>query len=120
MYEDVVKRGAEWLDKVAPGWDGRIDINNLDLAEYNHCSLGQTFGGVVSQNLCADIGFSVCHGFTLTRKRVKGFFRDRFIEVAKSEWHQLSGAWTQEILRRRASARMQFEAIEKTKESRNA
>lgn len=39
-----VERGAAWLDKVAPGWESKIDHQALDLTDNDACILGQVFG----------------------------------------------------------------------------
>lgn len=36
-----VARGAEWLDKVHPGWERRIDLSVLVLSDCTKCVLGQ-------------------------------------------------------------------------------
>ena len=36
-----VKRGAEYLDEVRPGWAHEIDIKTLEMANYSLCILGQ-------------------------------------------------------------------------------
>lgn len=39
--EARVARGAAWLDSVHPGWERRIDLASLDLADGCRCVLGQ-------------------------------------------------------------------------------
>ena len=36
-----VAAGAEWLDANEPGWEGRVDLAKLDLANACRCVLGQ-------------------------------------------------------------------------------
>lgn len=38
---DRVRRGAEWLDRTAPGWEHRLDYRSLDIASHCNCVLGQ-------------------------------------------------------------------------------
>lgn len=38
---EAVARGAEWLDKVNPGWERKIDLSNLKLADGCRCIIGQ-------------------------------------------------------------------------------
>lgn len=38
-----VQRGAELLDKTAPGWERLVSITELDLGSCFHCVLGQLF-----------------------------------------------------------------------------
>lgn len=39
-----VRRGAEYLDRVDPGWAGRIDAETLELEDGRQCVLGQLHG----------------------------------------------------------------------------
>jgi hypothetical protein len=41
--EACVARGAEFLDAVAPGWEGRIDLSTLALSNPEACICGQVF-----------------------------------------------------------------------------
>jgi hypothetical protein len=41
--EAQVARGAALLDEKLPGWDQRIDLDNLDLGNKCNCVLGQEF-----------------------------------------------------------------------------
>ncbi len=38
------RRGAAYLDEIAPGWTGAMDARSLDLAHRNTCVLGQLHG----------------------------------------------------------------------------
>jgi hypothetical protein len=37
------KRGARWLDENFPGWEKRINLNTLELANGEQCICGQVF-----------------------------------------------------------------------------
>ena len=39
-----VRRGAELLDRVHPGWREKIQIDTLDISSTRHCILGQLYG----------------------------------------------------------------------------
>ena len=39
----TVERGAELLDKVQPGWEDKIDLDELDLSSCSACILGQLY-----------------------------------------------------------------------------
>lgn len=39
-----VRNGADWLDKVMPGWDKKIDLDSLDINSCIDCVLGQLLG----------------------------------------------------------------------------
>ena len=45
VIERSVRSGAAYLDKVSPGWDRRIDIENFSIGTYNRCVLGQLYPG---------------------------------------------------------------------------
>lgn len=36
-----VHNGAQWLDSVMPGWAGKVNLAELDMAQCLHCMLGQ-------------------------------------------------------------------------------
>ena len=38
-----VARGAAWLDEVAPGWERKLDLSVLDIADPDRCVCGQVF-----------------------------------------------------------------------------
>lgn len=42
-----VERGAQVLDLHVPGWELKIDAENLEMSSCARCVLGQTFGGYV-------------------------------------------------------------------------
>jgi hypothetical protein len=44
MFEENVKRGMEFLDKVSPGWRERINTESLNIASSRNCILGQIYG----------------------------------------------------------------------------
>lgn len=128
-YEKEVELGSAWLDQTAPGWWKKIDINALKLSDYSKCTVGQTFGGLASQNLCNDSSFSIPRGFIIGGVKVvvpikkKSFIGEETIlnkaevEAAKKAYDNayslLTSQWIQEILRRRAAENMQSEAIKK-------
>ena len=41
--EQRVTRGAAFLDQVAVGWEGRINLETLELRSAEHCICGQVF-----------------------------------------------------------------------------
>lgn len=45
VIEKSVERGAAYLDRVNPGWDKRIDLDNFSIGTYERCVLGQLHGG---------------------------------------------------------------------------
>lgn len=121
MYEIEVSRGAKWLDTVSPGWEEKIDINTLNLQCSNVCSLGQTLGAQASKNLNYDYDFAKKHGFFISTPRVKEtkgkWFWKKTVERIGNNAEQLlhyrplTAQWIQQILARRASKRVQAEAL---------
>lgn len=45
LIEQSVQRGASYLDKVNPGWDSHIDLENFCIGTYDRCVLGQLHRG---------------------------------------------------------------------------
>lgn len=39
-----VEAAAQFLDKQHPGWASKIDLNSLNMFEWNNCILGQLYG----------------------------------------------------------------------------
>ncbi len=116
MYEAEVKKGAEWLDKNVPGWVDKIDMKKFYVGAYETCALGQSIGGVASQNLCEGT-FGIEHGFRITCKntvmepRFSIFRGIRDVPVQREmtrdeqthHYRLLSQTWMMEIFRRRTS-----------------
>lgn len=89
MYEDSIRKGVAVLDKVLPDWRERINLDRLNVANYNLCVLGQVFGsytegldvlrGPLWAGRCA---FAEEHGFS-----------EKYVDVAvlTAEWKQAIG-----------------------------
>jgi hypothetical protein len=45
VIEQSVERGARYLDRINPGWDRNIDLNNFSIGTYERCVLGQLHVG---------------------------------------------------------------------------
>lgn len=60
--EQRVKRGAKWLDENFPGWEGRIDLDTLDVSSGIDCICGQVFADKVDDLQEKDVA-SVSTGF---------------------------------------------------------
>ena len=43
MFEHEIEKGIAWLDEVSPGWEGEIDLAQLDIMSPYKCILGQLF-----------------------------------------------------------------------------
>lgn len=44
MFETEIEAGAEYLDKVRPGWELKIDAATLNMNHSRQCVVGQTLG----------------------------------------------------------------------------
>lgn len=91
-----VAKGAELLDNERPGWADDIDLESLNMAEGNHCILGQLYGDYVD-GLYA-LGFtrgwgSRGHGFTL---HVGWSSASDSME----DWYTLHALWRKEVASR--------------------
>jgi hypothetical protein len=87
--EDVVSRipeGMALLDAYDPDWVSKIDLNILDMYDYNHCILGQLFGDYRTGRDALDIasGDGKWYGF------------DQETGYSKN-WAILDKAWIAEI-----------------------
>ena len=66
--QENVERGMALLDRERPGWDGRLDLDSLNIASPYHCVLGQEFtGSFVDSLLALGVGpmtdGALAHGF---------------------------------------------------------
>ena len=62
--EERVERGARWLDENFPGWEGRIDIDTLDISSGTYCICGQVFDEDANRLMAAGAdGSIVSSGF---------------------------------------------------------
>lgn len=43
MFENQIKAGMTLLDEKVPGWEKKIDFEELDLSETSFCIVGQVF-----------------------------------------------------------------------------
>jgi hypothetical protein len=101
-----VERGAAWLDTESPGWELKIDVQELAMQSCGRCVLGQVFAELAmgepgfnfvmdqrhAENmptffLNADTeGWDIQHGFNL--------------RCYSDGWDELRAAWVDEIKRR--------------------
>lgn len=101
-YGDRVRAGAAYLDKVMPGWCGKINLDTLDISNDCTCVLGQLFEHYMfavqelslSNKQAAGMGF-----FSLCLLENEGCAsRD---EKAVDEFAELTSVWREFILSRR-------------------
>ena len=95
MFKKQIKKGMKFLDEKVPGWEHRIDLDELDIANCTRCMLGQLFGDygritrdgylfeVLSRSESASLGFTV------------GSFTPCILE--DRSWHNLTDEWVDAI-----------------------
>jgi hypothetical protein len=103
--EQRVSLGASFLDEVASGWEGRINLETLRLASPEQCICGQTFGTVNGyygffyfvRNLLSEgrawveaFGMDPQDGYELAYQM--GFSRND--DHTNPSWADLQDAWT--------------------------
>jgi len=98
-----VARGADWLDGNSPGWQERIDLGRLDLANACLCVLGQVFAEAAEADEYAgdsyywaqdELGVDPLFlGFDLTTS-----------EVSVEAWQAIDAEWRALIADRRVAA----------------
>lgn len=100
MISERVARGVALLDSVEPGWFHRINVDALDVSQYDRCVLGQlyrdySFGikalGILPREQAAEHGFQV-----------------EYIARAPLEYQALTQEWRRviEILRQETGAKV--------------
>jgi hypothetical protein len=97
-----VTAGAEFLDRVEPGWARRIDLDVLDLVDCDVCVIGQLAGVEAERGVAALVGHDVNGERWPT---ALGFH----IDVASPDdddwdWALLTDAWKRAITARRAAS----------------
>jgi len=53
VHDPVIERGMALLDASAPGWEWRVDLDDLDLSSCTLCVVGQLYAGDYSGGLRA-------------------------------------------------------------------
>lgn len=91
VYEEEIRRGIAWLEAEYPGNIERIVIDDLDLASFERCPIGQIFGRQASKEMsCFDEHWSTEHGFQPSGP------------CTQEDFHELTEDW-KTILRARKS-----------------
>lgn len=75
-----VAAGAEWLDENFPGWEWKIDLETLDMANCRECVLGQSLREFVASNNSSGYGYGCA-------------LQDKQMEVGTSEWRLIAYAF---------------------------
>lgn len=107
-----VERGAAWLDKAKPGWDGLVSLTALRMEHCTTCVLGQCFGKYdEAPNIVSRFRFSFAGSFEYVLQHnvewanAHGFFVGASIRSGHSgEWTALRECWVTVILSRRFAA----------------
>ena len=60
---EKVRAGAAFLDEINPGWEKRIDLDRLNIAEPGDCILGQLYGSYLQGVHTTQIKNPNQHGF---------------------------------------------------------
>lgn len=90
--EARVARGAAWLDKNEPGWEGRIDLAKLNLANGCRCVLGQLKGdftialGILfgeTWDPAGETRWAVAHGFVTEEDNEYPLLDEAWISLIK-------------------------------------
>ena len=108
MFKDEIIAGANLLDEKLPEWEGRQDLEKLDLASPCNCVLGQSEDErdywTTLRKLCPNAQseveidkFSASHGFYIND------FDEAFVmsEQEVKTYNQLTQEWKQFITERR-------------------
>jgi len=103
-----VRRGAEYLDDMDPGWHRRVDADTLELEDGQHCVLGQLHGGF-------RLGLGRSHVLSLSSAPRASLspvaYGFKCVEGVSDEWQArdyelLTAAW-REAVRARTAADLQ-------------
>jgi hypothetical protein len=104
MMERSVRQGAQHLDRVHPGWEREIDLNDFCIGTYDRCVLGQLHAGGYQQGIAA-LGLSArqaCEcGFDLLPLARWPSWR---VFATRSGFDYLNECWKRLILERRRLA----------------
>ncbi len=105
--EDVttqrVKLGVSWLDKNAPDWRSKVDVDKLDIRYPTQCILGQVFKGPIGSGYWPNgmDGFDYAWSVYDMRDAVidYGFDAETFIgwREMKTQYANLTEQWKREV-----------------------
>jgi hypothetical protein len=93
-----VAAGAAFLDEHEPGWDQRIDLDQLNIASSCRCMLGQLHGSFVEGLM----EFRIITDYPLNAEAALGFIWD--LDGSRSEPEDLTVEWKRVITERRAAS----------------
>lgn len=107
-----VAAGAQWLDRVDPGWwrvgqpghgdGGPIDLDNLSMASHRYCVLGQRWGSFWAAPIT--VNEAVRYGFDSLVGATGGDWQGTWQDDVDAELALLGVAWRDLIRQRRRAA----------------
>lgn len=96
-----VKAGCLWMDKMLPGWEDKINLDELDLQSPHKCVLGQTLGFWPSEMNDPENQLGL-FGFDVTPRGARLFTKGEGFEQGDVLCYKaLTKAWKREILLRK-------------------
>jgi len=99
--------GARLLDRHEPGWQHRVDPDQLDAEDVDRCVLGQLFGGyepgLAELAACRCDEVAAYHRDPVAWAAAHGFDLD--VTEPRAAFRELTAAWRAELARRRGGAR---------------
>ena len=51
VFPNSIEEAAIMLDRVKPGWENKIDVERLNMGEYDRCILGQLYDGHYNEGI---------------------------------------------------------------------
>lgn len=110
-----VTRGVAWLDNTAPGWRDLIDVDTVDLVDYDACVLGQVFRAEGCAEGTTGYDYAVTHlfddlaswrqtanehGFSLSTVAARRYrHTDDTGHASEGAWSLLTDVWRRELAR---------------------
>lgn len=96
MFKKQIEAGASLLDEKVPGWESKIDLEELDLSDTYFCVIGQLFPHTRYVKVICEVFWSDLDQDTSQLSINHGFALDVF-----SEYPALTKEWKQFIQERR-------------------
>lgn len=93
MFEREVERGAKLLDEVAPGWENKINIPNLEMDRCGKCIVGQLLWASI---ITDKYDYSEQYGFDIAEIHFTGDYN------ARNLYDNLFATWVDAINERKA------------------
>jgi hypothetical protein len=89
MFETQVAAGMKLLDEKMPGWEGKINLDKLDLYNTEKCILGQLCGDYFcAGEVCRGAAVRAAYGFTILRDPQGMFDIFEGFTALTNEWRE--------------------------------